>query len=222
MINKYLLKDSISQQSWCKLYEGDKEVKDIVNADCFSGYLYYPELYKKVTLVKQRFPVEVSCFSEKEIIRYIQDLNEMGFLIVYKGIHHNNYYFDIPFDDSIKYKGKMLYIASVLTLVRYLYHRNITCLVDYYLQIIDELGAKADKFSALQLAHFINPTYNYGNYNHTVLPFYPQKAIAKEEFFKKIEKEHPHTKAAVAFNWGSHKTYKSEGKTIEEKYKEIL
>ena len=87
-------------------------------------------------------------YNEPEIIRYINDLCEMGFKCEYLGCSLENTVFRINLKD-METKNQF---GSTLTLIRCLYEANSVKIPERYLVALDN-DPTMDKFEALQNAH---------------------------------------------------------------------
>ena len=184
----------MSSQSWYTVLNKDNVVVDGLNHACFSSFGYwYSGDWTSVTL---KVPGNSCVLSEKQIIEYVEDLNEMGFICSYEGIKNDYYVFNIPSPEDPNLKNKKGYTLSIMVLLREMYHYGLTDIVEEYFKQRD----KGDKFAAIQLAQNkvftfvhtgINKGYGYGgNSNHCLSDAQLRNPITKEAFYKRIS-AHP-------------------------------
>lgn len=148
-------------------------------ASCYSA-LTYQKLSAGADKINVYIPQDETGYKESSIIRWTDDMNELGFKFQYAGLKSNQYNFFLSVDD---FKGKVLF-CIVLQLIRYLSEMGLAEIPDRYFNLVD---AGEDKFVALQKAHLSSGTYS--NYNHASRSLIDKTIITQEKFWKNLKRD---------------------------------
>lgn len=149
---------------------------------CYSAITYEDAIKERSKNIWLFQNVNNLSFKEREIRRWLDDLNEMGFPNHFELL--DNSYLVVRLDLA-EFKGK-IHLSSTLMLVRLIWENG--SILDKYLMTMDEIP-DGDKFSAMQQAHIdgvaVRKGYNTLNTNHIVTTGSGGK-IDKEVLFKRF------------------------------------
>ena len=128
------------------LGENDGVLGNHNNAACFAAISAYtiPKTAKKVIFIREK---SSSPYKEREVKRWADDLNEIGFLSKLI-IEPDRYLFEV---DMSKYEYKE-HLMSTLFLLRALFESGFNRVPEYYFQAMDK-APDSDKFIVIQRAH---------------------------------------------------------------------
>jgi hypothetical protein len=160
-----------------------KEAREYRGQTCYSAVTQHliPAHYQSL-LIKEA--VGHVPYERKECLRWVNDLNEIGFPchFVSMGTHLK---IRIKFKD---YKSKT-HMVSTLLLLRALWEQGMNRIPDVYFQAMDA-NPNANKLEEIQKAHKNKSLAKNGywyNTNHTVTSYCHPHEIEKEELFKRFE-----------------------------------
>lgn len=159
------------------------QVKDYIHSACYAALTYYTFSPDIVEILTWQTVQQIN-YTEEEVIRWIKEINQMGFPCTYEGKEiksGESYIFKI---DLKKYKYKA-HMSSALMLIRYLMEDGIREFPRFYFKMRDTYP-KVQKFKLMQAAHVLYAYARYANTNHTLRDSMPNTVLTKKEIFKRF------------------------------------
>ena len=124
-----------------------KVIKQYPSIICFAPIIHYV-IPSNTEIILMHRQITAFPYEEKEIERWITDLNEIDFPCTFIGRNDTDYNFQINIRD---YQFKA-HLFATLMLIRALYERGICKIPEIYFEMMDK-NPEADKFDTIQTAH---------------------------------------------------------------------
>lgn len=193
---KYYKKRSSNTVSVHYFLEADKERQKISNTACYATVMNAPIDMKWKTILLQQ-PVGSIPYTRTQVIRWINDINELGF-----PCHFEKMGKTLNIRLILTEFVSKIHLASTLMLLRVLWENGMNHIPDLYFQAMDE-NPRADRLVQIQKAHKHpgllvvqkpyypgDKPYTYSSYNtgHTVTSHWNKKNIRRTELMKRMKK----------------------------------
>lgn len=188
-MDKYFLKNKQENESLIYTFYdvNGTAIYNRLKTTCYYSVTQTP-IYNNHHSVISHFHIDETPYSEESVIRWINELNEIGFPCHYKGINKDCY--DIEVLISEMQDNKIIF-NTTLMLIRCLKERRINMIPALYLSSLDE-NPDQDKFILMQESHKHKKLRDtaYLNTNHVIIsPQSTANPFTKEQFLKRLKQE---------------------------------